>query len=142
MFFKNPFTLGLYQKKTKSIFIRIFLDAPFYKSFNTQLFEICICYLFRLHIIFHTFLKIFWDIHVAPASKLLRITVHLGLVKGTVSRDFGPFFCFKDSTWAPYKHANTVSRTFSFSRIQYIRENRVSASTTTRTSCQRSQQLR
>ena len=35
----------------------------------------------------------------------------------TVSRDFRPLlFCSKDSTWAPYEPAKTVSRTFSFSR--------------------------
>ena len=34
--------------------------------------------------------------------------------KITVSRDFWPFFCLKDSTWAPYEQAKTVSRTYSF----------------------------
>ena len=36
--------------------------------------------------------------------------------KGTVSRDFWPFFLLKDSTWAPYEQAKIVSWTFSFLR--------------------------
>ena len=36
------------------------------------------------------------------------------VVKGTVSRDFRPFFCLKDIIWAPYEQAKTVSRTYRF----------------------------
>ena len=43
------------------------------------------------------------------------------LLKGTASRDFLPLsFCLKDSTWASYDRAKTVSRTFSFSQRYFI----------------------
>ena len=35
-------------------------------------------------------------------------------LKGTVSRDFRPFFGLKDLTWAPYEQAKTVLRNFWF----------------------------
>ena len=69
----------------------------------------------------------------------------MGRLKGTVSRDFWPFFCLKDSTWAPYEQAKTVSWTISFSQ-RYSRKTGVCVvndyadtvsvySTTTWTSC-------
>ena len=40
----------------------------------------------------------------------------LVVLKGTVSRDFRHFLFKKNSTWAPYEEAKTVSRNFSFSQ--------------------------
>ena len=50
-------------------------------------------------------------------------------VKGTVSRDFLPFFLRKNSSWAPYKQAKTVSQTFLllWSHLIAKFENQVSA---------------
>ena len=45
---------------------------------------------------------------------LSRHAWQLASIKGTVSRDFWPFFCFKDSTWAPFERTKKVLRTFSF----------------------------
>ena len=39
------------------------------------------------------------------------------MLKGTVSQEIlTNFFCLKDSTWATYEQAETVSQTFLFSR--------------------------
>ena len=107
----------------------------------------CVSLFGKLRTLRHT-----WIIYVLNSS-VNPLGRHKILLKGTVSRDFWPFFfCLKDSTWAPYEQAKTVSRTFSFSR-RYSRKtcvrvvnkyaDTVSAySTTTPTSCQRSQRLR
>ena len=51
--------------------------------------------------------------------------------KITVSRDFWPFFCLKDSTWAPYEQAKTVSRTYSFFAKIFAKKRMSAKSTTT-----------
>ena len=51
-------------------------------------------------------------------------------LKGTLSRDFWPLFCLKDSTWITYEQAKT--RTFSFTR-RYLRKTYADTSMTMRT---------
>ena len=38
--------------------------------------------------------------------------LRLSGLKRTVSRDFWQFFCYKDSTWAPYEHTKSFLQTF------------------------------
>ena len=51
-------------------------------------------------------------------------------LKGTLSRDFWPYFCLKDLTWITYEQAKT--RTFSFTR-RYLRKTYADTSMTMRT---------
>ena len=55
--------------------------------------------------------------------------------KGTVSRDFWPFFCLKDSTWAPYELAKKGF-------TKYSQKTCVRVVNDYADMCQRSQQLR
>ena len=48
-------------------------------------------------------------------KKCFNVSVRRSL-KGQCHEIFYHFFYLRDSNWAPYEQANTVSRTFSFSR--------------------------
>ena len=65
---------------------------------------------------FWKWIEIFKFLYLQNEQIMLAPLLLLLGFKGTVSRDFWPFFLLKDSTWAPYEQAKIVSWTFSFLR--------------------------
>ena len=54
-------------------------------------------------------------LYVCTYYEVTLLQTHL---KGTGSGDFRPFFCLKDSTWAPYEQKKTVSRRNSIAKFE------------------------